>query len=78
MNYETTFEPYSGNLLEGLIDLVDGILLPHRDCDGHDFHMGESFRCPMPPVRNIGGQDFCAKHANQAWESQTDLETRLR
>lgn len=56
-----TFESYSGNLVEEILDTVDRVLLPYRECDGKTFHMGEFWDCPNKPVRTINGQDFCER-----------------
>lgn len=60
----------TGTIFEDLTDLVERVLLKHRSCDGHDFHMGEAFPCPLTPIVNINGQDFCARHQSQAWVNQ--------
>lgn len=78
MTSQNTIEPYSGNFIEGLLDVVDRILLPYSECDGHDFYMSEPFPCQNRPTVEISGQHFCVKHMSQAWEPEVDHETRLR
>lgn len=61
---------FSGDLLGSLEDLVERVLLKYRFCDGHDFDHGIPVDCPLTPIVNINGQDFCARHQSQAWVNQ--------
>lgn len=57
---------FQGNFIDNLIDTVDNVLLPYRECDGQEFYMGDAWDCPNKPVREVGGQDFCERHARIA------------
>lgn len=65
-------------MMDELLELVDRVLLPYRECDGHNFDHGIPVDCPMEPVCNINGQDFCVKHMDQAWEPEDEQARRLR
>lgn len=78
MTNTVQFESYSGNLIEGLLDAVDRLLLPHLTCDGMDFYLSEPFPCQNKSVREVGGQSFCEKHAKAAESLCPDCGAELR